>query len=156
MPPPLCGRKAVLPTPQRVGYQPVTPDRQAFLQARPWWCPAYHAPWQTRVSERYPGTHVVAHPDAALREAEGCAEDDLRCWEATPNNVLFVPVEPGCCHDNVAALQQQTDGACAWWTGYALSADGLWRHHSWGWWQNRIVETTVPRLVYWGLPVKKA
>ena len=36
-------------------------------------------------------------------------------------------------------------------TGYALSDDGLWRQHSWGLLtDDRVVETTVARLRYFG------
>jgi hypothetical protein len=37
-------------------------------------------------------------------------------------------------------------------TGYALSEDGCWRPHGWVWdiLKNCIVETTVPRKIYFG------
>ncbi len=37
--------------------------------------------------------------------------------------------------------------------GFALSPDGLWRPHSWGWdsKKNQIIETTVLRSKYYGL-----
>ena len=35
-------------------------------------------------------------------------------------------------------------------TGYALSADGLWREHSWGLQREGILETTAPRVKYFG------
>jgi hypothetical protein len=36
-------------------------------------------------------------------------------------------------------------------TGYALSADGLWRQHSWGVRRQGILETTAPREKYFGI-----
>jgi hypothetical protein len=35
-------------------------------------------------------------------------------------------------------------------TGYALSEDGYWRQHSWGSMGKKIIETTVPRVKYFG------
>jgi hypothetical protein len=36
-------------------------------------------------------------------------------------------------------------------TGYALSDDGLWRQHSWGILRDGVLETTEPRLKYFGI-----
>lgn len=36
-------------------------------------------------------------------------------------------------------------------SGYALSADGLWRQHSWGILRDGILETTERRIKYFGL-----
>jgi hypothetical protein len=56
------------------------------------------------------------------------------------------------CHQNIAALWQSGRSALvAVSTGYALSDDGLWRQHSWGILREGILETTVPRLKYFGL-----
>jgi hypothetical protein len=56
------------------------------------------------------------------------------------------------CHTNVSVLFFLTGGTVRIATGYALSADGLWRQHSWGVdsEDGQIVETTVPRLGYYG------
>ncbi len=56
------------------------------------------------------------------------------------------------CHANTANLW--TDGKIdEIRTGYALSDDGLWRQHSWGRKDGKTVETTEPRLVYFGYTV---
>jgi hypothetical protein len=56
------------------------------------------------------------------------------------------------CHWNVAALWlQRRKDLVAVATGYALSADGLWRQHSWGMRRNAIFETTTVRICYFGL-----
>ncbi len=56
------------------------------------------------------------------------------------------------CHANVARLwAHKRRFLCAIGTGYALSEDGLWRQHSWGISRTRIIETTVPRVAYFGL-----
>jgi hypothetical protein len=56
------------------------------------------------------------------------------------------------CHQNVARVwsnkHQSVIGIA---TGYALSEDGLWRQHSWGVLREGILETTVPRVKYFGL-----
>jgi hypothetical protein len=41
-------------------------------------------------------------------------------------------------------------------TGYSLSDDGLWRQHSWGLRREGILETTVPRVKYFGVLLQHA
>jgi len=62
--------------------------------------------------------------------------------------------EPSRCHQNAANLWYENQGKCSIATGYALSADGIWRQHSWvvqpltvSW---RIWETTEKRIAYFG------
>ena len=60
------------------------------------------------------------------------------------------------CHHNVARLWEQRKKhsrlkAIA--TGYALSEDGMWRWHTWGLAATHILETTVVRLQYFGIPM---
>lgn len=58
--------------------------------------------------------------------------------------------EPSQCHANTARLHVTREWAA--WTGWALSPDGLWRQHSWAMTTTgRIVETTEPRLLYYGV-----
>lgn len=70
----------------------------------------------------------------------------------------------GQCHRNTAELydlweQGEFEKRCKQMgimTGYALSEDGLWRQHSWlinGF--NRVLETTSPRLKYYGYAMNK-
>jgi len=54
------------------------------------------------------------------------------------------------CHGNTAALWQEGIIAGIA-TGYGLSDDGLWREHTWGILGRSIVETTVPRDIYFGV-----
>lgn len=66
-----------------------------------------------------------------------------------PGRAKMVPGDPNGCHDNAIALWDA--GKCTGiGTGYALSADGLWRHHSWGQSDTTIFETTVKREAYFG------
>ena len=81
--------------------------------------------------------------------------------------INHVPGEPGRCHSNVCRMWEQhqggDDGDFRIVTGWALSADGLWRQHSWGLWDpkgfrsgvydylgERVVETTEKRTAYFG------
>lgn len=62
--------------------------------------------------------------------------------------------EPCQCHSNSAACWSANKDKTTIVTGYALSEDGLWRQHSWVIHfkprQNRIVETTRRRVLYYG------
>ena len=65
-------------------------------------------------------------------------------------NIQMWPMEPQHCHDNVLYLYERhkIKHMCV---GYALAPDGKWRYHSWGWSHSgRLVETTVPFLLYYG------
>ncbi|MEH0934527.1 hypothetical protein [Micromonospora psammae] len=62
-----------------------------------------------------------------------------------------VPGEENGCHANAAILWTDATVAAVG-TGYALSADGLWRQHSWGVdADGTVVETTFERQRYMGL-----
>lgn len=58
------------------------------------------------------------------------------------------------CHKNSAGIWEQNKDKTTICTGYALSADGMWRQHSWLIHRkprsNRIVETTRLRILYYG------
>jgi len=55
------------------------------------------------------------------------------------------------CHRNSAKLLRAGKAAGIG-TGYALSADGLWRQHTWGLSSDDVVlETTESREQYWGI-----
>lgn len=62
--------------------------------------------------------------------------------------------QPSRCHDNSAYFCLDYPNCRATMSGYALSEDGVWRGHSWGVEKlargTRLVETTVPRLAYFG------
>ena len=61
------------------------------------------------------------------------------------------------CHSNVAKLWlAKARKLSAIGTGYALTEDGLWRQHSWGCCPDGIIETTTPRLLYWGVSYRGA
>lgn len=68
--------------------------------------------------------------------------------EVLPGKAKFVRMQPCRCHDNCVELWRQ--GAGDLMNGYALTKDGLWREHSWIKSPDGLVETTVPRLAYYG------
>jgi hypothetical protein len=56
------------------------------------------------------------------------------------------------CHLNTAKLVLKDEAMVGFCSGYGLSEDGLWRQHSWAMHRTKgIIETTVPRLVYFGV-----
>ena len=68
--------------------------------------------------------------------------------------------EPCNCHRNACALYQDNIyGDMRICTGYALSNDGMWRQHSWLVLhqneENIIIETTEPRIAYFGFVMSK-
>lgn len=70
------------------------------------------------------------------------------------NNIKMMRGEPSHCHANASRCWEANKDKCRICTGYALSPDGMWRQHSWVIWMkprsNQIVETTVPRIAYFG------
>lgn len=70
------------------------------------------------------------------------------------NNIKIMKGLPSQCHYNSSRLWEKNKKDCRICTGYALSDDGMWRQHSWVIWMkprsNQIIETTVPRIVYFG------
>lgn len=69
-------------------------------------------------------------------------------------NAERIPGEPCQCHENSALLWRENKEITNICTGYALSEDGMWRQHSWLIHRkprsNKIVETTLPRVLYYG------
>lgn len=61
---------------------------------------------------------------------------------------------PSQCHRNSSYCWEANQDKAVLCTGYALSEDGMWRQHSWlvelRPRRNKIVETTVPRIAYFG------
>ncbi len=55
------------------------------------------------------------------------------------------------CHTNSATLWYESRGEVTIVSGYALSADGIWRQHSWGLDGGRVIETTCERKLYYGV-----
>jgi hypothetical protein len=69
-----------------------------------------------------------------------------------PDEVRLMLGEPNRCHSNACELSDLNPGMELH-TGWALSADGIWRPHTWGYWSgvNQIIETTSLRTLYFGM-----
>ena len=63
---------------------------------------------------------------------------------------------PSSCHQNSALLFEDDPENLRIGTGYALSDDGAWRQHSWVFKRDGgIIETTVPRVAYFGVQLNQ-
>lgn len=123
----------------------------SFLLSRPWYTPA-HDELNEILQQIAPNTHIVAPLDSHIRlDPELCELFDLMNTPA-PNLKLY-PMEQSGCHDNCEKLAYNKK-ITKLYSGYALSPDGLWRFHSWGLDDsNSIIETTEPRIMYWGVSI---
>jgi hypothetical protein len=65
-------------------------------------------------------------------------------------HVKFVAGKQSRCHTNAARLWEEDPESTVLMTGWAMSEDGIWRQHSWGKRGKTILETTNPRLLYFG------
>lgn len=86
---------------------------------------------------------VGIEEDLALILKSGAA------WTPHKRQIIMNKGLPSRCHENVLALWEANPHTevC---TGYALSNDGIWRCHSWCLLKNQVIETTIPRLAYYG------
>lgn len=66
-----------------------------------------------------------------------------------------IQMETHGCHENVIQLTRKNPSITGW-LGLALSDDGIWRVHSWASdKKGRLIETTEPRIKYYGVPQRK-
>lgn len=115
------------------------------LKLKPWWNNKFNE-FQKYIEIKFPGTHVVAHPDQ-YASMSICMLNILMLSDDT---TVLNKMENSACHDNCFILYHH-DRSHRIFTGYALSDDGLWRYHSWIVTKNNaIIETTVNRLIYIG------
>jgi len=75
-----------------------------------------------------------------------------KLWKSNKNNTILIPLEPCQCHRNTVVLVYLGGGNLTAWWGLALSDDGIWRVHSWARTSLKVIETTTPRLLYYGIP----
>lgn len=78
---------------------------------------------------------------------------DSQFWYG--QNVIFKKGMPSRCHQNIACYFLDNPEKIKICTGYALSEDGMWRQHTWGLRtyktkEDVIIESTVPRVAYYG------
>jgi hypothetical protein len=110
-----------------------------------------HDYFQLFLNKNFSGTHLVACWDTnsliSLMSVNTIAIP-------TPQTYKIHFIEAGQCHENVYDLWKQ-DKNLKTYTGYALSQDRLWRHHSWCVDQTgTLIETTFERLIYIGYETK--
>jgi hypothetical protein len=67
-----------------------------------------------------------------------------------PKKIELIKGEVSACHANSAKLWKKSPKTTQFVTGYALSADGIWRRHSWVMRGETLIETTVRRRKYSG------
>jgi hypothetical protein len=97
---------------------------------------------------RHLGGERIVIPPAPDDDLGRLLGPDARAFDGT--GVLIRPGLPSACHANVAALWRRGEAQIV--TGYALSADGLWRQHSWGLTTNDcVIESTLARVRYFGI-----
>jgi hypothetical protein len=65
--------------------------------------------------------------------------------------VILKHMAPCKCHNNCALLWNKNPKTHKIATGWALSSDGIWRQHTWLIKGNVIIETTEPRIQYYGI-----
>ena len=123
-------------------------DRINFLTNRPWWN-SDHTKINEYLKTLIPGTQLVANP-SDKEEVQKFIESmkNVTIKIADNKNIKLQRMDNSQCHQNSFMLLlnkniKQMN------SGYALSADGLWRHHSWCIdMNNNIIETTIKRLIY--------
>jgi hypothetical protein len=120
-------------------------------------------PVQARLLEQKLAAVIRSQPQFALLahrllavggvQVAAVLEEDLepllaRGRTRRPHTITHVQGEPSGCHANAAALYQPHRHRIV--TGWALSRDGLWRQHSWCEQNSKLIETTLPRAIYYG------
>jgi hypothetical protein len=66
------------------------------------------------------------------------------------DNVTFVQGDPGNCHGNSARCWLSNTAQRSVVVGFAMSEGQLWRQHTWVEEKGRVIETTEPRVLYFG------
>jgi len=116
------------------------------LKNKPCWTPL-HDVVNEFLKTIVKGSHLVSCP-WDTPEISNFNHSAVLIAQSTESNTKLKPMKTRRCHDNSAfLLEKGMIAECH--TGFALSPDGLWRHHSWGVMSNGIIiETTLRRLVY--------
>lgn len=86
----------------------------------------------------------------AARYEEDAEKILERGVEMSPKGLKMMVGNKSACHANTARLYEANFKVVKIVTGYALSPDQVWRQHTWGLWDNKVVETTEKRTKYFG------
>jgi len=124
---------------------PLDPERAAFLTKR-----------LQEEETKFPGLKDLRRRLLRLGGLEVCApESDPALDEILARGVVFdangakrIRGRDSHCYENVSRLWLKHPDRFQIAFGWALSADGLWRSHAWALEGERVVETTVPRVLY--------
>ena len=127
----------------------MTPDQRKFLQGR----------FRKAVIEQpelknlkslllsFGGDFIVAPPSQDRH-----VPTLLKSGFLMSGSVLMKPMRDNMCHQNIAAVWRKgRRGLVGVATGYALSNDGLWRQHTWGFMRDGVLESTEERRKYFGI-----
>jgi hypothetical protein len=98
------------------------------------------------------GGDDVSIPVASEKEIGLLQSDKCRFFSGES---VSVRGDPNMCHRNVAVLWKSNPDMVIY-SGYALSDDGVWRQHSWGFDDGTVIETCVKRKKYFGYPLNKS
>lgn len=159
-------------------YTPIDEEWKNIIKSL-WWATQYEGTLQDIIGASYQITCPQYFNDKsqhltrlfALRDKiltfggeEVClprTEDDLDAIESDSqfwygHNVMLRKGQPSHCHQNIACQYLGNPKHLKICTGYALTDDGIWRQHTWGLFTYKtkpdlIVESTIPRLAYYGV-----
>lgn len=124
----------------------------------PWWLAS--SKLDAFLQDLFPGTHAGPWVSGYRSVIPEPAVDYLIDYGEFWIDPVLWKMEDNRCHDNLQCLWENMEVDDVY-IGYALSEGGMWRSHSWGvrmvpgddteseW---EVIETTVPRLMYWGVP----
>jgi hypothetical protein len=89
--------------------------------------------------------------DWVALEPECDFEDLMQKGQLFKGKVILKPMAPCNCHSNCAQLWDKHPKTYKIATGWALSDDGIWRQHTWLLKGKTIIETTLSRVMYYGI-----
>ena len=132
-------------------YTRPTEEHIIVLKSKPWYTQE-HDQINLILNVFAPGSQIVAMP----KSHSHTNLDQIICkfFNRQTNPYKQIKLLDGFCHDNCELLFKIKQIKSIY-SGYALSSDGLWRFHSWGFdYDNKLVETTESRLCYYGQMIK--
>ena len=133
--------------------QPMDQDWKARLQEAQGDDASKWSPEARKVRERL---LAIGGEEVCIRQVEPSDIHRLvkrgELWSGEKSRL--VKMEPISCHQNSLALWKEGKGDLA--NGFALSKDGLWREHSWIVSDGGVIETTTPRMAYYGAKLRKS
>lgn len=154
-----------MPTP--LVTEPIDAEWQEWIDKQ-WWTTKYKTaddikpdpfPWAPgRVAEMFKLRDLLLSFGGSQVCMPGYDEDAARIIERGQlwygDRIHMMKGRPSQCHRNSSYCWEANQDKTVLCTGYALSEDGMWRCHSWlvelRPRRNRIVETTEPRIAYFG------